>query len=78
MAKMRLIQLPEGVKIPDEVLSHINEKAMKAPKSLRIEYCQLLISNWLKIYLEENFIQDINEPITISTDLQLYLEDKPQ
>jgi hypothetical protein len=73
---MRLIQLPEGVKIPDEVLSHINEKAMNAPKDVRIEYTQLLISNWLKIHLEENFLEDINEPIEISGELQAFLYER--
>jgi hypothetical protein len=75
---MRLIQLPEGVKLPDEVLSHINDKAMSAPKDVRIEYCQLLISNWLKLNHEDKFLKGLNAPIEISEELEKYLESKIQ
>lgn len=74
MAKIRIIQLPEGVKIPNETLSQITNKAIKVPKEIRMEYAQFLISNWVKMNYENNFIKTITKPRNISIDLKEYLE----
>ena len=72
--EMRIIQLPEGLKIPDDVLGHMNNKAKQAPKEVRMEYIQLLIVNWVKINYENDFIKNISIPQKISLELNEYLE----
>ena len=75
---MKIIQLPEGLKIPDEILTHITDKAKQAPQEVRMEYTQLMIANWVKMNYEDNFVKTISKPQNISLKLNEFLEEKPQ